>query len=231
MSLLEDSRELREAVIVTALGMSAAGINVNKSGNVSARCARGAVAGCVITPSGVPYARLSPADLAFLPLRDDGTADEHAQGPHAPSSEWRFHHDIYRARPEFGAIVHTHSPHATALACLGEGIPAFHYMVAAAGGADIRCAPYATFGTQALSDHALAALEGRKTCLLAHHGVIACGKDLKAALTLAIEVENLACTYGLVRTLGEPRLLDAAEMERVIEKFRDYGRPLSRREA
>ena len=225
MSPREDSRELRAAVIAAALGMNAAGINVNKSGNVSARCTRGAVAGCVITPSGVPYARLSPADLVFLPLRDDGAADEHAQGPHAPSSEWRFHHDIYRARPEFGAIVHTHSPHATALACLGEGIPAFHYMVAAAGGADIRCAPYATFGTQALSDHALAALDERKACLLAHHGVIACGADLEAALALAIEVENLARTYGEVRKLGAPRLLDAAEMERVIEKFRDYGQP------
>lgn len=225
MSPREDSRELRAAVIAAALGMNAAGINVNKSGNVSARCTRGAVAGCVITPSGVPYARLSPADLVFLPLRDDGAADAHAQGPQAPSSEWRFHHDIYRARPEFGAIVHTHSPHATALACLGEGIPAFHYMVAAAGGADIRCAPYATFGTQALSDHALAALDGREACLLAHHGVIACGADLEAALALAIEVENLARTYGEVRKLGAPRLLDAAEMERVIEKFRDYGQP------
>lgn len=221
----EDSRALREAVIAAALGMNAAGINVNKNGNVSARCARGGAAGCVITPSGVPYARLSPGELVFLPLRDDGAADAHAQGPHAPSSEWRFHHDIYRARPEFGAIVHTHSAHATALACLAEGIPAFHYMVATAGGADIRCAPYATFGTQALSDHALGALAGRRACLLAHHGVIACGANLEAALTLAIEVENLARTYGEVRKLGVPRLLDAAEMDRVLEKFRDYGRP------
>jgi len=225
MSPAEDSRALREAVIATALAMNAAGINVNKSGNVSARCARGAVAGFVVTPSGVPYARLAPSDLAFLPLRDDGAADAHAHGPHAPSSEWRFHHDIYRARPEFGAIVHTHSVHATALACLDEGIPAFHYMVAAAGGADIRCAPYATFGTQELSDHALAALAGRKACLLAHHGVIACGAELDAALALAIEVENLARTYGQVRALGVPRLLDATEMERVLEKFANYGRP------
>jgi L-fuculose-phosphate aldolase len=225
MSPAEDSRELREAVIATALAMNAAGINVNKSGNVSARCMRGAVAGLVITPTGLPYARLAPADLAFVPLRADGESEARAQGPRAPSSEWRFHHDICRARPEFGAIVHTHSAHATALACLGEGLPAFHYMVAAAGGADIRCAPYATFGTQALSDHALAALEGRKACLLAHHGVIACGADLEAALALAIEVENLARTYTAVRQLGTPRLLDAVEMERVLEKFRDYGQP------
>lgn len=231
MDHAEDSRELRSAVIATALAMNAASINVNKSGNVSARCARGGVAGFVITPTGLPYARLVPEDLAFLPLREDGESEAVAQGPRAPSSEWRFHHDLYRARPEFGAIVHTHSAHATALACLGEGIPAFHYMVAAAGGADIRCAPYATFGTQALSDHALAALDGRKACLLAHHGVIACGGTLDAALALAIEVENLARTYGEVRKLGAPRLLDAAEMERVIEKFRDYGQPPPRREA
>jgi L-fuculose-phosphate aldolase len=231
MNPAEDSRELREAVIATALAMNAAGINVNKSGNVSARCVRGTVAGLVITPTGLPYAKLTTADLAFLPLRADSASEAHAQGPRAPSSEWRFHHDVYRARPEFGAIVHTHSAHATALACLGEGIPPFHYMVAAAGGADIRCAPYATFGTQALSDHALAALEGRKACLLAHHGVIACGTDLDAALALAIEIENLARTYGEVRKLGTPRLLDAAEMERVLEKFANYGPARARRDA
>lgn len=223
MSAPEDSRELRQAVIAAALAMNAAGINVNKSGNVSARCQRGGVAGFIVTPTGLPYAALVPEDLPFLPLRDDGEAEVHAQGVRAPSTEWRFHHDIYRARPEFGAIVHTHSCHATALACLGEGIPAFHYMVAAAGGVDIRCAPYATFGTQELSDHALTALAGRKACLLAHHGVIACGKALDAALALAIEVENLARTYGEVRKLGAPRLLPGAEMERVIEKFANYG--------
>lgn len=229
MNAPADSLELRAAVIATALGMNAAGINVNKSGNVSARCVRGGVAGFVITPTGLPYARLTPEDLAFLPLRDDGEAEAHAHGPRAPSSEWHFHHDLYRARPEFGAVVHTHSCHATALACLGEGIPAFHYMVAAAGGADIRCSPYATFGTAQLSAHALAAMEGRKACLLAHHGVIACGRDLEATLGLAIEVENLARTYAEVRKLGTPRLLDAAEMERVIAKFATYGQPLSRK--
>lgn len=225
MGMVEDSRELRSAVIATALAMNAAGINVNKSGNVSARCARGGVAGFVITPTGLPYARLVPEDLAFLPLREDGESEAHAQGPRAPSSEWRFHHDLYRARPEFGAIVHTHSAHATALACLGEGIPAFHYMVAAAGGADIRCAPYATFGTAELSQHALAAMAGRKACLLAHHGVIACGGTLDAALALAIEVENLARIYGEVRKLGVPQLLPAEEMTRVIAKFASYGQP------
>ncbi len=229
MNAPADGLELRTAVIATALGMNAAGINVNKSGNVSARCVRGGVTGFVITPTGLPYARLTPEDLAFLPLRDDGEAEAHAHGPRAPSSEWHFHHDLYRARPEFGAVVHTHSCHATALACLGEGIPAFHYMVAAAGGADIRCSPYATFGTAQLSAHALAAMEGRKACLLAHHGVIAAGRDLEAALALAIEVENLARTYAEVRKLGTPRLLETAEMERVIAKFATYGQPLSRK--
>ncbi|MEG1833332.1 MAG: class II aldolase/adducin family protein [Burkholderiaceae bacterium] len=219
----EDRRELRAAVIAAALGMNAAGINVNKSGNVSARCLRGGVAGLIVTPTGLPYAQLVPDDLAFVPLREDGESAAYAQGPRAPSSEWRFHHDLYRARPEFNAIVHTHSCHATALACLSEGIPAFHYMVAAAGGADIRCAPYATFGTAELSAHALTAMEGRKACLLAHHGVIAAGRDLESALALAIEVENLARTYAEVRKLGTPPLLPAAEMERVIAKFANYG--------
>jgi L-fuculose-phosphate aldolase len=121
--------------------------------------------------------------------------------------------------------VHTHSPSATALACHGRGIPPFHYMVAAAGGNDIRCAPYATFGTQALSDHALAALAGRKACLLAHHGVIACEASLPQALALAIEVEHLARMYLAACTLGEPPRLSDEEMARVLEKFEHYGQP------
>ena len=217
MDFAEDGPELRQEVIATALAMNAAGINVNKSGNVSARARRGATAGFVVTPTAVPYKDLATGDLAFVTL---GGA---AHGELEPSSEWRFHRDIYAARPEFAAIVHTHSAHATALACHGRGIPAFHYMVAVAGGADIRCAPYATFGTQALSDHAVAALEGRRACLLAHHGVIACGASLDQALALAIEIEHLACVYLAALAVGEPPQLDAAEMERVLERFRHYG--------
>jgi len=142
-----------------------------------------------------------------------------------PSSEWRFHAAIYRAREDLEAVVHTHSLHATALACQGLAIPAFHYMVAVAGGADIRCAEYATFGTQALADNVLIALEGRRACLLAHHGVIACGATLESAFALAVEVENLAHTYVVVRGLSEPRLLPAEEMDRVLERFRTYGQP------
>jgi L-fuculose-phosphate aldolase len=223
----EDSTDLRAQVIAAARGMNAAGINVNKAGNVSARCSRKKKMGFVITPTGVPYDTLTPPDLVFVPLAavvDDGLPDG-VVGERLPSSEWRFHFDILRTRREFDAIVHTHSQAATALACHHLGIPAFHYMVAAAGGPDIRCAPYATFGTQELSDHALAALRGRKACLLAHHGVIACERSLTRALALAIEVENLAAMYLRARQIGEPPLLSSAEMTRVLEKFARYGQP------
>jgi len=221
-NLREDSLELREAIIATARAMNAGGINVNKSGNVSARCARGMRAGFLLTPTGVPYASLEAEDIAFVDAAGNAT------GRAEPSSEWHFHAAIYAARAEFDAIVHTHSPSATALACQGLPIPAFHYMVAVAGGADIRCAPYATFGTPALAERAVGALRDRKACLLAHHGVIACGASLDAALALAFEVENLARTYVTVRSLGEPRLLDDAEMQRVVERFRTYGQPTRR---
>ncbi len=178
-SLADDGPGLRAAVIDTARAMNASGINVNTSGNVSARCQRGAQTGFVITPSGMPYRDLHADDLVFV-----STAGL-PQGTRMPSSEWRFHRDLYADRPEFAGIVHTHSPCATALACHGRSIPAFHYMVACAGGVDIRCAPYATFGTQALSDHAIEAMRSRNACLLAHHGVIACGPDLDTALALA----------------------------------------------
>ena len=213
----EDGPQLRQAVIDTARAMNDSGINVNKSGNVSARCSRGAQSGFIVTPTGVPYRELDLDDLVFVTLAG-ATA-----GTQAPSSEWRFHRDIYAARPELSAVVHTHSAHATALACHGRGLPAFHYMVALAGGVDIRCAPYATFGTQELSDHAVEALSDRRACLLAHHGVVACGDTLNQALALAIEIEHLARTYLAACTLGEPTRLDVAEMERVLQRFESYG--------
>ena len=216
----EDGPALRQAVIDAARAMNSAGINVNKAGNVSVRCMRGAQRGLLITPTGLPYDQLAPAALVFVRL-----ADGQCTGTLAPSSEWRFHRDILHARPEFNAIVHTHSQAATALACHRLGLPAFHYMVAAAGGRDIRCAPYATYGTQQLSDHALAALEGRRGCLLAHHGVVACGESLARALTLATEIEHLARVYLQARTLGEPPRLSDAEMDRVLAKFATYGQP------
>ena len=164
--------ELRTALIVTAIELNASGINQGTSGNLSVR----ADDGFLITPSGMQYSVLKPEDVVFMNLSGEHNASR------IPSSEWRFHRDIYAARNDAGAIVHTHSVHATALACLDRGIPAFHYMVAAAGGRDIRCAPYATYGTQALSDFAVAALAERKACLLAHHGVIALGNGLNSAL-------------------------------------------------
>jgi L-fuculose-phosphate aldolase len=167
-----DERALRAAVVATAREMNARGINRGKSGNVSARLAHPGFDGYLITPTGLPYAETGAEDIVAMPLTGE---EADAIGSRLPSSEWRFHRDIYGARPGIGAIVHTHAPFATTLACLDRGIPAFHYMIAIAGGSDIRCAPYATFGTQALSDHAVAALDGRRACLLAHHGMIATG--------------------------------------------------------
>ena len=140
-----------------------------------------------------------------------------------PSSEWRFHRDILRDRPELSAVVHTHSTHATAVAVMGWNIPAIHYNVAAAGGADIRCAGYALFGTQALSDAVMLALQGRRACLMAHHGAIACGRSLDRALALAVTVEELARLYLLCRTAGTPPILDAAQMQAVLERYASYG--------
>jgi L-fuculose-phosphate aldolase len=151
----------------------------------------------------------------------DGAATP--QGRRKPSSEWRFHHDIYASRPDAEAVVHAHPPFCVALAVLHRGIPSFHYMVAMAGGNDIRCAPYATYGTQELSDHALTALTGRRACLLGNHGMIALGADLDRALALAVEVEGLAEGYWRALQIGAPVLLDDAEMARVVEKFATYG--------
>ena len=208
-----DDATLREGIVATALRMITVGLNRGTSGNVSARIA----GGFLVTPSGLAYESTRPEDI--VGVAQDGTA----HGSRRPSSEWRFHRDIYAARPEVEAIVHAHSSFATTLACLGRGIPAFHYMIAVGGGNDIRCAPYATFGTQELSDHALRALEGRKACLLANHGMIAVGGSLADALALAIEVEALAEQYWRALQIGEPKLLADAEMAVVLEKFRTYG--------
>ena len=205
---------LRRAIIATALQMNALGINRGKSGNVSARI----VGGFLITPSALPYDETGPEDI--VTVHEDGSAT----GMRVPSSEWRFHRAIYQARPEVRAIVHAHSPFATTLACLDRGIPAFHYMVAVAGGSDIRCAPYATFGTQELADYAVRALEGRAACLLAHHGMIAVGDSLKSALALAVEVETLAEMYWRALQIDQPRNLSDDEMERVLAKFSTYRR-------
>lgn len=205
-------RRLRAEVVATARRMNALGINRGRAGNVSAR--RGG--GFLITPSAVPYDAMAPSDLVAVDL--DGSAS----GAYRPSTEWPFHRAIYAARPEVGAIVHAHSVFATALACVDLGIPAFHYMVAVAGGGDIRCARYATFGTEALARRVVRALEGRRACLMSRHGLIAVGASLDAALDLAVEIEWLAQVYWCVLQVGHPKLLSRSEMARVLDRFSDY---------
>ncbi|TCR69896.1 class II aldolase/adducin family protein [Bosea sp. BK604] len=207
---------LREEIVAVAQAIDKAGFCPSKSGNVSTRFEDG----MLITPSGLPYAQTKPEDLIRLKL--DGTV---VSGSRKPSSEWPFHVEIYKARPDAQAIVHTHSPRATAFSCARRGIPAFHYMIALCGGADVRCAEYATFGTPELAENAVKALEGRKAVLLANHGVIALGGSLAGAHTIVAEVENLAGQYlDLLASGLEPVILDAAEMERVSAKFAGYGK-------
>jgi L-fuculose-phosphate aldolase len=190
------------------------GLNVGAAGNASVRLADG----LLITPSAVPAERLTAA--AMVRLDADGVVIGAATCQ--PSSEWRMHRDIYRARPEVGAVVHTHSPCATGVACARRDIPPFHYMVARIGGRDVRCSRYATFGTQALSDAAVEALLGRRACLLANHGQIAIGRDLAEALATALEVEALAQQFLHALTAGGPVLLTEAEMHEALERFRSY---------
>lgn len=206
--------KLRRRLIDTALRMNALGINQGRSGNLSARVP----GGLLITPSGIAYGEMRPGDIVAMDL--DGAWE----GGLEPSSEWHFHLGILAARAEAGAVLHAHPPFATSLACLRRDIPAFHYMVAVAGGDSIRCAPYATFGTEALSRNAIAALAGRRACLLANHGMIAIGADLDAALDLAVEVETLAAQYWRALQIGDPVLLPADEMARVLDRFASYAR-------
>ena len=211
----ESQAELRREIVATGRALDVAGLVPGKSGNVSCRVPEG----LLITPSGVPYADLDPGDLVRVDAR--GTVIE---GSRRPSSEWPMHAAVYAHRPDVSAIVHTHSPRATALACAGRGIPAFHYMIALAGG-DVRCTPYATFGSDELAAGAVRGLEGRRAVLLGNHGVLAVGGSLRGALAVAREVENLALQYLELRAAGlEPTVLDDAELERVIAKFADYGR-------
>lgn len=215
--MIPTERGIRMRMVAAARRLVASGANTGTAGNLSARVPSG---GYIITPSGLGYDAMHPDDLVYM--GEDWTQ---GGGRRQPSSEWRFHRDIYRGRPEAGAVAHTHSPYATTLACLRRSIPAFHYEVAVAGGPDIRCAGYATFGSQELSDHAVAALEGRRACLLANHGLIAFGEDIEAAVALAEKVEGLARLYWQALQVGEPVLLDEVEMARVAKKYETYGRP------
>lgn len=211
------TEKLRQELIATAREMNRSGLNRGTSGNLSVRSGEG----MLITPSGLPYDTLGEDDIVYL--ADGGDEQPNSPGQRKPSSEWRIHRDVYRARPDALAILHAHPAYSMALACLRRPLPAFHYMVAVAGGRDIRCAEYATFGSQNLSDNVLRALENRRACLMANHGIIALARDLASALSLALEIEQLACSYLQCLAAGEPVLLDDAEMDRVLEKFRTYG--------
>ena len=205
--------DLRTQLIATARAMQPAGLNRGTAGNVSVRHGEG----FYITPTGMAYEALREDDIPLMRL--DGTHT----GNRKPSSEWRFHRDLYASRPEVSAVLHAHSPFAVSLACLRLGIPAFHYMIARFGGDSIRCARYAIFGSEALSTAAMAAMAERKGCLLANHGLLVAGRDLTEALALAIELEELCEQYWRASQLGSPVLLSADEMAEVLDKFKGYG--------
>ncbi|MGM0450168.1 MAG: class II aldolase/adducin family protein [Pseudomonadota bacterium] len=205
---------LDQQLVVTAREMNATGLNQGRSGNLSARCGDG----MLITASGCHFDRITTSHIVEAEL------DGGYHGPVKPSSEASFHAAIYRQRPDAGAVVHVHSPWAMSLACLHRRIPAFHYMVAVAGGTDIPCVPYATFGTRELADHVAAGLTDRDACLMANHGQVALADTPEAALELAREVEHLARCYGQLLPLGEPVLLDDDQMAQVLERFQGYRR-------
>lgn len=212
---MSDDSRLRQALLATARAMVTARLNVGTAGNASVRTADG----MLITPSGLAPDSCRPEDM--VRVAPDGTS----VGSLAPSSEWRFHAELYVRRPEAGAVIHAHAPFATALACQRIEIPPFHYMIARFGGSTIRCTRYATFGTQALADHVADALAERCACLIANHGMLVFGRDLAHALALAIEFEALCEQYWRTLQLGPPVLLSAAEMSEVVERFRWYGTP------
>lgn len=203
----------REAIIDACRRMNALGINQGTSGNISVRDD----GGMLITPTSMPYDTMMPEDIVYMNLSGEW------QGTRQPSSEWRFHLDILLARPDVNAVVHAHPPYSTSLSILEQRIPPIHYMVAVAGGSDVRCAPYATFGTNELSANAVEALKDRKACLLAHHGMIATGTSLEKAMWLAVEVETLARQYLTCLQVTEPPLLSEQEIKNVISRMTNYG--------
>ena len=208
----------RENLLSIAQKLIETGLNKGTAGNASVRLKENGSDGFLVTPSGMVVEDMSAASM--VQMQFDGSYE---QGK-IPSSEWRFHRDILVSRADINAVVHTHSMFATTLACLHKDIPPFHYMIAVVGGDTIRCAPYALFGSQALSDNALAVLIDRKACLLANHGMIALGRDLDDALAVTVEVENLCEQYWRALQLGEPHILSEAEMRDVFQQFKGYGK-------
>lgn len=207
----------RAELVAAGRKLAESGVVKGTSGNLSTRQGEG----FLITPTGVPFELVTPEQIVHMAW--DGSYE----GDVLPSSEWRFHRDLLHTRPEFHSVVHTHSMHATALSIMERPIPAIHYKIAAAGGADIRCSRYATFGEQALADAIVEAMQGRKACLIAHHGVVAAERSLQRAVALAITVEELAQQYMLCLPLGDPPLISAEEIAVVLEKYKTYGQQRS----
>jgi len=214
--------ELKKQIIEYAQKLNSTNLSPLRSGNVSIRVAHDNVEGFLITPSGKRYETLVPEDIVFLALKEKYDNLKMFNSSLNPSSEWRFHQDIYLKKKEAKAIVHAHSPHATAVSAHGEPIPAFHYMIALAGGDDIKCAEYATFGTSELSINILKALENRKACLMSNHGQITFGVNLKQAFELAEEVENICHQYIITLKIGKPKILSYANMQKILEKIKHY---------
>ena len=209
------SRDLavRQSIVDACREMARLGVNQGTAGNISVRWNDG----LLITPSGLPYDDMDAADIVFM------DRDGRCAAGRVPSSEWRFHRDILARRAEVGAVVHAHSIYCTAFAMCRREIPAVHYMIAAVGGPTIRCARYESYGTPELSAVVLEAMEGRNGALMANHGMIATGPDLAGALWLAVEMETLARQYAVALQIGTPVVLDDAEVEKTVEKFKDYG--------
>jgi len=205
--------QIRRAMIATCIKMNESGINQGTSGNISVRINEG----FLITPSGVPYDEMKPQDIVLMHI------DASHEGPRKPSTEWRFHRDIMEKKPEVGAVIHLHSMFCTSLSILRREIPAIHYMIAVSGGPTIPCVPYVTWGTQQLADYILGALENRHACLLANHGMVCIGPNLKKAAWLAVEIETLAAQYWRALQVGIPYILPDEEVAHVIEKFKSYG--------
>ena len=208
--------EKRKEVIKYSIKLNTTNLSPLRSGNISVRSIENSVEGFLITPSGKKYDTLKEEDIVFI--SNDGNHDTNLK----PSSEWRFNKDIYLKKPDAKAIVHAHSPHATAVSAHGKDIPAFHYMVALAGGDSIKCAKYATFGTQELSNNIIDALENRKACLMSNHGQVAFGENLESAFELAEELENICHQYINTIKLGEPKILSSSEMDVILEKVKNY---------
>ena len=214
--------QLKKEVIKYAQKLNSTNLSPLRSGNVSVRAIENNVEGFYITPSGKKYETLNEEDIVFLKLNEEKNFLTWFNSGKNPSSEWKFHQDIYINKREARAIVHAHSPHATAVSSHGKPIPAFHYMVALAGGEDIKCSDYATFGTRELSQNILRALQNRKACLMSNHGQVAFGQNLSSAFELAEELENICQQYIITLKLGNPKILSKAEMEKILDKVKNY---------